>query len=447
MKLKRERIKRSGDRKPLDLFTQGIKSERTRYVYKCKMRQILFEYMGEIFSGTFEERAAELLDKGREDPDWTCGLMLELAHALRERTTLEKGDPEYLSPTSINATFAPLKKLFVANDVALPWQLIRSTFPEMEMYETRGWTRDEIRKIFRHARGAIDRAIMLVMASSGVRIGGMELKWGHIIPFYDDGKDLREGKSVLEEEDTSKPVACAMLRVYANTFAEYATFITPEAYEAVQDYRAVWAREAGREPKPDDPFIKKAGLAVEGLTHDGIKQRAYKAIWNAGLRGSEMKKGKRYNVPGMNGFRRFFNKTLKDAKSNDSPISSLTKKERMMGHAGLIKLDVNYYKIDSLELAKEYLNAVPNLTIYGIWNGRPADSPEGSNISRDETKPDPTPNSPGTTAPNAGGGIIMTDTPCPICGRNTGDHKRKEYQVCAIEALKKELLGQLGSEE
>ena len=72
------------------------------------------------------------------------------------------------------------------------------------------------------------------MASSGVRIGGMELKWGHIIPFYDDGTDLREGQSMLEE-DASKPVACVMLRVYANTYAKYAAFITPEAYEAVQD--------------------------------------------------------------------------------------------------------------------------------------------------------------------------------------------------------------------
>ena len=93
------------------------------------------------------------------------------------------------------------------------------------------------------------------------------------------------------EEDASKPVACAMLRVYANTSAEYAAFITPEAYEAVQDYRAVWAREAGREPKPNDPFIKKAGPSAAGLTHDGIKQRVYKAIWSAGLRGSETKEG------------------------------------------------------------------------------------------------------------------------------------------------------------
>ena len=35
----------------------------------------------------------------------------------------------------------------------------------------------------------------------------------------------------------------------------------------------------------------------------------------------------------------------------------------MMGHSGLISLDKNYFKTHVYELAEEYLNAVPNLTI------------------------------------------------------------------------------------
>ena len=429
MKLNPKKIRTSDDRKPLDLFAQGTKSDRTRYVYKCKLRQILCEYLEDVLSGTFKERAAQLLDLGRKKPAWTRSLMVGLATMLRKRTTLEKDDPEYLSPTSINANFAPLKKLFVVNDVALPWNRIRATFPEMTMYETRGWTRDEIRRMLRHARGAVDRAIILVLASSGVRIGGMELKWGHIVPIYNEGGRLREGRGMLEE-DASKPVACAMLRVYASTFAEYAAFITPEAYEAVQDYRAVWAREAGREPKPNDPFIKKAGPSAAGLTHDGIKQRVYKAIWSAGLRGSETKEGARYNVPGMNGFRRFCNKALKDAKSDDSVLSSLIKKERMLGHAGLLKMDRNYFKTNMLEIAKEYLGAVPNLTIHGTGHGRTAGA--------DGTRPAPAAEVRGADASgakhsvdgNAGGADLTLDSPCPNCKRKCGAHTKDEFKRC-----------------
>ena len=441
MRLDPEDIQRSIDGKPLEMFAQGIKADRTRYVYTCKLRQILCEYMKEVLSGTFEERAAELLGKGREDPVWTRGLMLELARKLRERTALGKDDPQYMSPTSINTNFAPLQKLFDTNDVAVPWKRIRSTFPEAETYDTRGWTRGEIRKILRHARGAIDRAIILIMASSGVRIGGMELKWEHIVPIYDEGGRLREGVSVLEE-DTSGAVACAKLRVYANTFAEYAAFITPEAYEAVQDYQTVWAREAGREPEPGEPFLKKAGPSIIGLTHDGIRQRAYKAIWNAGMRGSHLKEGMRYNVPGMNGFRRFCNKTLKDAVSDDSPISSLIKKERMLGHTGIIKLDRSYYKISPLEMAKEYLSAVPSLTIYATWDELPVDGQEDTSIGGPGTKPDQTPDGHGTTTSNTGSTAITPDSPCPNCGRATGDHKEEEYKACIAKVTKKALSGQ-----
>ena len=35
----------------------------------------------------------------------------------------------------------------------------------------------------------------------------------------------------------------------------------------------------------------------------------------------------------------------------------------MMGHIGLTKLDKNYYKTHTLELAEEYINAIPDLTI------------------------------------------------------------------------------------
>ena len=438
MKLNPDDIKILDEKEPLDLFTQSTKSVRTRYVYRCKLRQILCDYLEDVLSGTFEERAEQLLDLGRKEPAWTRGLMMELAHRLRERTELEKDDPEYLSPTSNNTNFAPIKKLFAANDVPLSWSRIRSTFPEIKMYDTRGWTHGEIRKILRHARGAIDRAIILVMASSGVRIGGMELKWGHIIPIYDEGGKLREGRSMLEE-DASKQVACAMLRVYANTYDEYEAFITPEAYEAAQDYQAVWAREAGREPKPNDPFLKKAGPSVMGLTSDGIKQRVYKAIWSTGLRGSETKEGARYDVPGMNGFRRFCNKALKDAKSDDSTLSSLIKKERMLGHAGISKMDKNYFKTNMLEIAKEYLGAVPNLTIYGPGHERIAD------VGADGTKPIPTtgvhnadaPGAKPSTDKNAGGPGLTPESPCPTCKRACGIHTEKEFKRCLVQFTEK----------
>jgi hypothetical protein len=127
------------------------------------------------------------------------------------------------------------------------------------------------------------------------------------------------------------------------------------------DYKYDWTRDIGREPKPEDPIFKKEGILLRRATPIGVKKRVERMIKRAGLR--EKIKGKRYEVPIMNGFRRFWNKTCKESLSRDSPLGSLIKKEFMMGHAGLIKLDRNYFKTHTLELAEEYLNAIPNLTI------------------------------------------------------------------------------------
>jgi len=152
-----------------------------------------------------------------------------------------------------------------------------------------------------------------------------------------------------------------MLRIYQGTNYSYPAFVTPEAYEALMDYKSDWAREIGREPKAEDPIFKKEGTILKRTTPVGVKKRVERMIKRAGLR--DKIKGKRYEVPIMNGFRRFWNKTCKESLSRDSPLGSLIKKEFMMGHTGLIKLDRNYFKTHTLELAEEYLNAIPNLTI------------------------------------------------------------------------------------
>jgi len=85
---------------------------------------------------------------------------------------------------------------------------------------------------------------------------------------------------------------------------------------------------------------------------------------DTGLRNPLAQGKRRHNVPLMNGFRRFFNKLVKESDSRDSTLAQLIKKERMMGHkTGLIPLDANYFKTHVSELIEEYLQAVPNLTI------------------------------------------------------------------------------------
>ena len=98
--------------------------------------------------------------------------MINLSKKLRERTTLSKNDSNYLNPSIIPNYFKPLKKLFDMNNVSFTWKRIYSTFPELNNQDdTREWKREEIQQMLKFGNGAIDRCIILVATSSGIRLG------------------------------------------------------------------------------------------------------------------------------------------------------------------------------------------------------------------------------------------------------------------------------------
>ena len=380
--------------KPLELFEQGIRSPMTLGTYRRFLRLTLCDIMEELLEGSFEERVEQLVRRIRENPEWGVDLMLSLSRALRARCLLPHDDPNYFNPESFGNYFKPLKKLLDMNDVMIPWKRVYATYPEADnVQESRGWTRSEIQKILRFTRGPTDRAIVLVAASSGMRAGGFEsLRWSDLRPIYvgEGGRltfDSSEDAGGSQRPSASQPSpVCAMIIVYARTSASYPAFITPEAYAALTNYCSAWTSDVGRPPKPEEPMFKKAGCLPRKSTTSLLKRRVERVIQAAGLRAPERKSQRRFDVPMMNGFRRFWNKACKESVSNESPLSTLIKKEYMMGHVGLVSLDRNYFKTHVLELAEEYLLSVPALTIDDAERLRLANSKQATKIRQLENE-------------------------------------------------------------
>ena len=113
-----------------------------------------------------------------------------------------------------------------------------------------------------------------------------------------------------------------------------------------------------------------------------------KRLRAAGLHDSGRKSCNLFDVPIMNGFRRFWNKACKESSSRESPLSSLIRKEYMMGHVGLVSLDRNYFKTHVMELAEEYLQSVPALTIDDAARLRLANARQSEKISMLEDEKD-----------------------------------------------------------
>ena len=360
MKLSKEGFERTTEESALELFYQGIRAEATREKYTRTLKMILCEYLKDLLDGSFEERANQIVRLGKDDPKYVRDLVLYISKGLKERTQLPKEHKDYLNPISFNNYFKPLKKLFDMNDVVISWKRIYSTFPEIDNVSNgRGWNRDEIQKMLNFAQGSGDRLIVLIAASSGIRSGGFNLDWEDVYPVYKIDNKLTF--DITESQNAE--IACAMLKIYKGSRESYPAFITPEAYYALQEYKKEWTHDVGREPKPNDPIFKKQGVFPVRASSASIKKRVERMIAKAELRIPLQKDKRRHEVPTMQGFRRFWNKVCKESLSRDSPLASFIKKEYMMGHAGMFKLDKNYFQTQVIELAEEYLNAVPNLTI------------------------------------------------------------------------------------
>lgn len=371
----------------LTLFRTGIKSEKTHDTYEKRLKEFvcgtLENYLdgdkvlrekqrqqrldegdkkkiGLILDADFSIRVNELVKKAKENPDEIMGMLLAYSTKLKERCDKPKEDPDYLNPNTVPNMFKPIKKLFKMNGVHFEWQRIDATYPESEINpDSRGYTREEISTILKFTN-PLESSVTLIASSSGIRRTGFEFTWDCIRPVYRRDNILEMGN--YDDKDDSN-IVCGMILVYAGSNQQYFALFTPEAWESIKTYQIQWRSDVLKNPNPKDPFLKRAGNSVIALSCDAMANRLNKILKKAKIR-EPLEAGKRnYDVPIMNGFRRFFNKINKETLSKDSPLAALIKKEMMLSHTGLIKLDKNYFQTHWKELVEEYVEAVPSLTI------------------------------------------------------------------------------------
>ena len=144
-----------------------------------------------------------------------------------------------------NYLFAP-KLFYEVNELKLEWRQIKRGLPVANyVAHDRAITLEEIRKLVAYPDRRI-KVIVLIILSSGIRVGAFDyLKLKHVIPIT---KDEEEDK---ESSNNKKELIAAKLIVYAGEPEEHITFITPEAYQTIQEYTINWrAVTSGRKLKP-----------------------------------------------------------------------------------------------------------------------------------------------------------------------------------------------------
>ena len=261
---------------------------------------------------------------------------------------------------TINNTLKPIKLLLEMNDVVgVNWKKIKRLLPSARRFALdRIPTLDELHKIVDHSdvRG---KALTLVLCSSGIREGAIEnLVVRNLKPFK-IGAEARE-------EIAQKGGTLGKLTVYEGEPDEqYVTFITPEAYEAVQRYLD-WRREHGETITDNSPLFRDKfdPLVTAYLTYDGGKPEEPKLMTGATIRvnynrlfyecGFRTSPKRRHEFT-VHGFRKWFKTRCENA--GVKPIIT----ELLMGHS--VGISDSYYRPTEKDLLEEYQKAIDALTI------------------------------------------------------------------------------------
>lgn len=206
---------------------------------------------------------------------------------------------------------------------------------------------EEVRKIVDNADTRL-KSILLVLASSGIRVGAFDyLNWGDVEPITED-KEVVGGKLI----------------VYRSEGEQYETFITPECYQTLLEYRSQ-REKFGEAIKHNSPLIREAlntrllmgnqvpmSIAPKRVSSKSIKNEIGHLLWKVGLR-SEKKRTHEFKL--AHGFRKFFKSRCESAGVKTLNV------EILMGHR--VGLSSSYYRPTNSELFEDYRKAIPHLTV------------------------------------------------------------------------------------
>jgi hypothetical protein len=317
--------------KSIKLLREALNSSSTREAYERRLAQFFRDVHLDVDS---------FVDKSKSDPKWAEKFITDYMLKQKERVR----NKEIVASTLSNVR-KPLRLLLDMNDVTgINWKRISRLMPKERKFALdRAPTIEELRLLLSSSDPRF-QAILLTMASSGMRIGGWEnLDWAHVEPIKKEGK-----------------IAAAKLRVYAGDPEEYYTFITPEAYRKLEQYMQLRTSH-GEKITKDSALARDRWSTVkhlyEGDIHSprrlkvrGVTRLFEDMFWKFGLR----KEKKRRHEFSIHSIRKFF-------KTRAEQVMKPINVETLMGHS--TGISDSYYRPTERELLEDYLKAVPLLTI------------------------------------------------------------------------------------
>ena len=303
------------NQRSLTLFHSAIKSEATKKQYDVLLEQFKKYFIIKDYDSLISIDHKEL-------------------QKMVEDYILYKRSQNY-SYSFTKGIVCSLSLFFSMNDVIINWIKIKKMLPEKtKPTGDKPYTTEDVRKILSHTTDLKYKAIINFMASSGVRIGSFE--------------EMR----IRDLEDYKN--GCKSVKVYADSYEEYHTFIHAEAVKALDEYLESRKRKGEKITSDSWVFIKNSDPSKHVVVTNTVSSLI--RLVNSALNRTRTKK--RFDTMASHGFRKRFATVLKSNKEINLSIS-----EKLMGHSTTVKLDNCYFKPTLDVMFDEYRKAIPDLSI------------------------------------------------------------------------------------
>jgi integrase len=303
--------------------TEGIPSPQTQKKYAYH-----FKCFVDHFEGITED---SLLAKAEKEPKVLEAMIIQwIKHLSTNR---------HHRHSTIHHEVAAILHFFEWNDVRLNVKKINRSIPQDEGQRTedRHYSQAEIQQILTKCDER-NRVIILLMASTGMRIGGLP------------GLRICDLSTMTQRKDIYK------VRVYAGTRESYYTFTTPECRKAIDDY-LTYREVHGETIEKDSPLIREAfdstaryaAAKPKPLQESGLETIMYRVLTRSEVRSAEVMRS--------HGLRKFAITQMKMARVD------FNDREYLVGHRHSRGLDIHYDRTSEEDRLAEYVKAIPLLTI------------------------------------------------------------------------------------